>query len=294
MKKYNCLSCDFHSNLKGDYLRHLQTKKHKKSPQSHHLVTPKSPFSHHLVTPKSPFLHEKTSQQFTCKYCNKVFKYKQGMYRHIKYTCKKNKDEDFQELARLLNEKEKQMTVKETKMNTMENELIKMQKQIDKLTNKLQIHNLNQGVINNTNNVVNIQLLNHPDTDYSHLTHTDYITCIHDCNHCIKSLIEKVHFNKNKPENMNIYLSNIKGKYVMIYKDNIWQISDKKRQIDDLYDNNEMLLENWYDEYKEKYPDIILSFKRYLKNRDEDVVLNRIKEEILLMLYNKRKMIESE
>ena len=93
---------------------------------------------------------------------------------------------------------------------------------------------------------------------------------------------------------MNIYLSNIKGKYVMIYKDNIWQISDKKRQIDDLYDNNEMLLENWYDEYKEKYPDIILSFKRYLKNRDEDVVLNRIKEEILLMLYNKRKMIESD
>ena len=294
MKKYNCLSCGFHSNLKGDYLRHLQTKKHKKSPQSHHLVTPKSPFSHHLVTPKSPFLHEKTSQQFTCKYCNKVFKYKQGMYRHIKYTCKKNKDEDFQELARLLNEKEKQMTVKETKMNTMENELIKMQKQIDKLTNKLQIHNLNQGVINNTNNVVNIQLLNHPDTDYSHLTHTDYITCIHDCNHCIKSLIEKVHFNKNKPENMNIYLSNIKGKYVMIYKDNTWQISDKKRQIDDLYDNNEMLLENWYDEYKEKYPNIILSFKRYLKNRDEDVVLNRIKDEILLMLYNKRKMIESD
>jgi hypothetical protein len=216
------------------------------------------------------------------------------MYRHIKYTCKKNKDEDFQELARLLNEKEKQMTVKETKMNTMENELIKMQKQIDKLTNKLQIHNLNQGVINNTNNVVNIQLLNHPDTDYSHLTHTDYITCIHDCNHCIKSLIEKVHFNKNKPENMNIYLSNIKGKYVMIYKDNTWQISDKKRQIDDLYDNNEMLLENWYDEYKEKYPNIILSFKRYLKNRDEDVVLNRIKDEILLMLYNKRKMIESD
>tara|TARA_B100000424_G_scaffold260604_1_gene244622 strand:+ start:223 stop:1107 length:885 start_codon:yes stop_codon:yes gene_type:complete len=294
MKKYNCLSCGFHSNLKGDYLRHLQTKKHKKSPQSHHLVTPKSPFSHHLVTPKSPFLHEKTSQQFTCKYCNKAFKYKQGMYRHIKYTCKKNKDEDFQELARLLNEKEKQMTVKETKMNTMENELIKMQKQIDKLTNKLQIHNLNQGVINNTNNVVNIQLLNHPDTDYSHLTHTDYITCIHDCNHCIKSLIEKVHFNKNKPENMNIYLSNIKGKYVMIYKDNTWQISDKKRQIDDLYDNNEMLLENWYDEYKEKYPNIILSFKRYLKNRDEDVVLNRIKDEILLMLYNKRKMIESD
>ena len=27
-------------------------------------------------------------EEFRCKYCDKVFKYKQGMYRHIKYTCK--------------------------------------------------------------------------------------------------------------------------------------------------------------------------------------------------------------
>jgi len=294
MKKYNCISCDFHTNLKGDYLRHLQTKKHVESPFSHHLVTPKSPFSHHLVTPKSPFLEKKTPEHFPCKYCNKVFKYKQGMYRHIKYTCKKNKDEDFQELARLMNEKEKQMSLKETTMKSMKDDMIKMQKQIDKLTNKLQIQNINHGTIQNCNNLVNIQLLNHNDTDYSHLTPNDYANCISDCNKCVKTLIEKVHFNADKPENMNIFLSNIKGKYIMIYKDNTWQIQDKKRQIDDLYDNNEMVLENWYDEYKEKYPNIIQSFQRYLQNRDENIVLNKIKEEILLMLYNKRKMIPIE
>ena len=44
-----------------------------------------------------------------CKYCLKEFKHKQGMYRHIKYVCKKNKDEDFKELARLMNEQHKQM-----------------------------------------------------------------------------------------------------------------------------------------------------------------------------------------
>ena len=302
LKKYNCVSCDFHTNLKGDFLRHLQTKKHIESPQSHHLVTPKSPFSHPKVTPKSPQKHgflscvenqinEIVQEHFQCKYCKKAFKYKQGMYRHIKYTCKKNKDEDFQELARLLNEKEKQMKLNETKMH---NEMIKMQKQIDKLTTKLQIQNINHGTIQNGNNVVNIQLLNHKDTDYSHLTPKDYITCIRDCNKCVKTLIEKVHFNVQKPENMNIYLSNIKGKYIMIYKDNTWQIQDKKRQVDDLYDNNELLLENWYDEYKEKYPSIIQSFQRYLQNRAEDIVLNNIKEEILLMLYNKRKMIPIE
>ena len=209
------------------------------------------------------------------------------MYRHIKYTCKKNKDEDFKELARLLNENK-------TQIGTKDKQIEIMQKQIDKLVNKLQIQNINNGNVNQgtiINNTMNIQLLNHTDTDYSHLTPNDYINCINDCNKCVKTLIEKVHFNINKPENMNIYLSNIKGRYLMIYKDNEWQIKDKKTQVDDLYDYNEFVLEQWYDEYVEKYPNIIESFKTYLKNRDTNKLLNEIKEEILVMLYNKRKMI---
>ncbi len=294
-RKYNCLSCDFHTDLKGDFSRHLKTTKHMKSSQSHQKVTIESPISHHLVTPKSPISHEKEPHQFACKYCDKVFKFKQGMYRHIKYTCKKNNDEDFQELARLMNAQAKQLTAKNTEMNTMQKEMVQMQKQISKLTNKLQIQNINNGKVHNgNNNTVNIQLLNHSDTDYSHLTSNDYIHCIKNCNKCVKTLIEKVHFNTEKPENMNIYLSNIKGKYIMIYKDNTWQIQDRKRQLDALYDNNEIVLETWYDEYKEKYPNIIQSFQRYLHNRDGDIVLNRIKEEILIMLYNKRKMIPME
>ena len=210
------------------------------------------------------------------------------MYRHIKYTCKKNIDEDFKELARLLNEQLQESNKK------MENMRQSMQKQIDKLKSKLKIqtvitnHNTNH---NNfiQNNMFNIKLLNHEDTDYSHLTHNDYITCINNCNLCVKTLIEKVHFNMDKPENMNIFISNIKGNYIMIYKEDTWQIEKRKERIDDLYDQNEMVLETWYDEYKEKYPHIINSFQRYLQNRDEnDTVLNSVKDDILLLLYNKR------
>ena len=107
----------------------------------------------------------------------------------------------------------------------------------------------------------------------------------------MKNLIERVHFNENKPENMNIYISNIKGSYAMIYKEDKWQIVNKKEQIDNIYDYNEVVLETWYDEYKEQYPEIIASFKRYLKNREASCVLNRVKEQILLMLYNNRQMI---
>ena len=80
----------------------------------------------------------------------------------------------------------------------------------------------------------------------------------------------------------------------MIFKDNAWQIKDKKSQVDDLYDYNEFVLEQWYDEYVEKRPDIVESFTKYLKNRDSNTMLNEIKEEILVMLYNKRKMISIE
>ena len=138
MKKYNCESCNFHTDHKPNYLRHLRTSKHNKSSKSHQLVTPKSPISHQLYNN----MYLENFKPFTCHYCNKGFNFKQGMYRHIKYTCRKNKDEDFKELARLLNEKEKQMKDKDKKLDNL-------LKQISKLTNKLQIQNINM-IINQT------------------------------------------------------------------------------------------------------------------------------------------------
>jgi hypothetical protein len=254
--------------------------------QSHPKVTPKSPLSH----PKVTITDTNEESPFQCHYCQKKFKFKQGMYRHIKYSCKKNKDEDLKELARLLNEKDKHIREQGKKIQRMQDN---MQKQIDKLTQKLQIKNVVNGDVNQTTNqnIYNIQLLNYTETDYSHLTPMDYVQCIKKCNNCVKNLIERVHFNEKKPENMNIYISNIKGNYAMVYKDDKWQIVSKKEQIDDLYDCNEVMLETWYDEYKEQYPEIIKSFERYLEHRDGSEVVDRVKEEILLMLYNNRQMI---
>ena len=75
----------------------------------------------------------------------------------------------------------------------------------------------------------------------------------------------------------------------MLYKNNKWQLVNRKSQIDELYDSNEFMLEDWYKEYKDKYPQMIKSFERYLQNKDnDDNLLNNVKEEILLLLYNNR------
>ena len=211
------------------------------------------------------------------------------MYRHIKYTCTKNKDEDLKELVRLMNiQLEQQKNEFLSQLQTQKQELTKkiesQSKQIDKLMGKLEIH----GSFNT--NIQNINLLAYRETDVSHLTDQDYRSCLKKVNHCVKNMIEKVHFNPGKPENMNIYISNIKDKYIMLYDGANWNLANKKDEIDRLYEEKEMMLEEWLESNPEK--ELKDKFMKYLNNKESDECLNRIKDEIKLMLYNNQKMVE--
>lgn len=283
MKEYYCKRCKYYTRQKGHFNKHLKTKKHldgiqmiTEAPKNDSQLSSFNTFSDNQVS-ETP----NTSKVYNCKFCGSGFKHRQSMYRHMKSRCKKTEYNEMQELADLMNKK----------LEDKNNQLVLLQKQIDDLKSKLQIQNINNGINiqGDQNNTTNIQLLNYNKTDYDFLKEKDFVRCFMDNNHCVKALIEKVHFNKNKPENMNIYISCIKGKFVMVYRDNEWQIRDRQKQIDDLYETNEIILENWYDDYSEKYPHIIKSFTRYLKNKEEDTeLIKNVKSEILLMLYNKR------
>ena len=293
MPIYHCDLCNFSTPLKSNYTSHLSTKKHisisnlktiniPKQPK----VNPESTQSQQLVNPKSTQIATKVAHDFTCKYCEQKFKFKQSMYRHIKYTCTQNKDEDLKELVRLMNI---QIEQQKQELQTQKQEFIKkietQSKQIEKLMGKLEVN----GSFNN-NTINNIQLLAYRETDVSHLTDQDYRSCIKKVNHCVKHMIERVHFNPTKPENMNIYISNIKDKYIMVYDGMNWNLANKKDELDRLYEEKEMMLEEWLDSNPEK--ELKDKFLKYLNNKESDECLNRIKEEIKLMLYNNQKMIE--
>ena len=61
---YVCKCCDYKTIYQTNYKKHLETNKHKAK----------------MIVP------------CVCKHCDKEFKFRQSMYRHMKYTCKKNKD----------------------------------------------------------------------------------------------------------------------------------------------------------------------------------------------------------
>ena len=265
MVLYECATCKITTKQKANYLRHIGTIKHK--------ILNKTLESKPVVAESQPI---EKKNEYVCEYCDQKFSFKQSMYRHIKYRCTKNKDEDLKELVRLMNlqllEKEKQLDTKT--------------KQIEKLMSKLEINSS----FNTTHIQNNITLLAYKDTDTSHLTDKDYSACIKQVNFCVKRLIEKIHFNPAKPENMNFYISNLKDKYLMVYDNGNWNIKNKN-ELDYMYEEKEMLLEQWLEDEQHKYPELKEKFDRYLHNKEDDDTLNMIKEEIKLLCYNKKSMI---
>ena len=222
---------------------------------------------------------------FKCEYCSKIFKYKQTYYKHLNKCNEKNQVEEvkisMENLVKLLNQQ----------INTYKSELDKRDKQINELIQKSGIINCNNINIQN-----NINLLSYYKTDISHLTDKDYIHCLNHLNFCIPNLIKKIHFNPKKPENHNIFISNIKNNYVMVYDGKKWNLQNRNESIGDLIDEKELIIDQKLEEWVangNQYPDIMNKFNNYLHKKENDDILNKIKDEIQLLLFNNRSLIKN-
>ena len=282
----HCKCCHYNTKVKANFQKHLLTLKHKLKNENNSItgvytksINDTDTFieSQPKVNPKSTQIQPNAAAAYLCKYCDQSFKFKQSMYRHIKYSCTKNNDEDLKELVRLLN---LQLDTERKEREKVQKQLHSQSKQIERLMGKLEIH----GSFNN-NTINNITLLAYRNTDVSHLKTEDYIGFYKKVNHCVKQLIEKIHFNPEKPENMNIYISNMKDKYITVYDGSNWNLANKNEELTRLYEEKEQMLEEWL----ESNPNPMLKekFIKYLNNKESDDCLQHIMEEIKLMMYNK-------
>jgi len=243
------------------------------------------------------------SKTYKCEYCKKNYYSRQGKWQHLKKCkekvkddeCKKNMMDLVNRLNEQLEEKNKQLDEQKQQLNEQLNEqqlnlveqLKAKDKQIEELIKKA-------GITNNIQQ--NIKILAYKNTDLSHLTDKDYMYCLNRSNFCVPHLIKKIHFNSKKPENHNVYISNIKNKYIMAYDGKKWVLRDREETIDDLIDKNDFVLEQKLEEWIENgknYPIIMKKFNRYLEKKEKNQVINKIKEEIKLVLFNNREMIKS-
>lgn len=103
---------------------------------------------------------------------------------------------------------------------------------MNKIVNKNKITNTSTTNSNNniTNTVINnpvIKLVNFGSEDLSKISHNVFIDTIRNQGaNLYNKAIDGIHFNKDHPENQNIYISDINRGKVMIYKNEKWIIDN--------------------------------------------------------------------
>ena len=97
----------------------------------------------------------------------------------------------------------------------------------------------------------------------------------------IALLLRHLHFNPDHSENHNIMIPNKKSAFAKIFNGQAWQISDKKKTIDDMTDkayamiNEHYIKDNPYmDTFKDKYDTKDASVEKKIKRNTEIMILN--------------------
>ena len=105
-------------------------------------------------------------------------------------------------------------------------------------------------------------------------------------------LTETLHFNPKHPEYQNIYITNVKDKYAMMFDGKDWNLTMKDDLINRIYDDKK----NYIEENIDEFVDSLTSSRkqaldRWLDTSDDDERILKIKNDIRLLLYNKRNLV---
>jgi hypothetical protein len=276
MVEYICERCAKKFNKKSNYIAHLSRKNLCKS-----ICNDNKAQKNAQKAGKNSRNEEEKA--FFCDNCNKYFLKKYNCERHQK-TCKIKNNENLEKLYKEL--------LKEMKKQNKEIKMLKEQLYKPKTETKINAKNIcNNNNINSNNttnnNFVNIVAFGKEDIKY--ISKQEWIKLLNMKYMSVKGLIEKIHFNDKYPENSNVYISNLKDNYAMFYNGNKWIIETKNEVISNLIDTKTEHLENKFFEIINDLPKIVKQkFKEFLENNDDDSYLNNLKNEIKLMLYNKK------
>ena len=283
MIEYICESCNKKFDHKSTFLRH-KNRKFKCKPNNKNFCKNENGIlnsKNGINIPKMEY-----SNSTTCEFCNKTYSTIYNLNKHQK-KCRLKKDTD---------KKEELLELLKLEIGIdLETENLFLKQKINNLQKELEINkttNINYN-INNTNcNNKTINILAYDKTDLSHLSDKDYEEKKKKCFKCVPSLIKEAHFNPLKPENKNLYISNIKQNFIMKYNGEKWILTKQEDTLNELYENSSNILEDKIEDWetnKYKYdPSAVVKFYKFLEVKDKDDFKNKIKDDIKLILYNNK------
>lgn len=317
MVQYICSKCNKSFSLKGDYMRHIN-RKTSCQPNNVNLpiLTNIDQILVNLVNnsmENNKNVNQQANNINACSFCDKEFSTKYTLERHLNGRCKiknqqnKQKEDVYKIMIDSINElkatSEKQINelkiMNENQKNDYTKQINELKKEISK-SNKDTKSNIvnNINTLNNTTNnnqQINININAYKNTDMSFLSIEDIKSILNKGVKAVENLVEVVHFDKNRPENHNIYISNIKDNYVLLYDGQEWKRHDRSDIIYNLCDDNASFLGAQYEKLnnEKQLSDLIVKkFGCYYNKMNDDDMIADIETQVKLLLYNNRKMVE--
>jgi hypothetical protein len=166
--------------------------------------------------------------------------------------------------------------------------------QINKITiEKQNIENQN----NNVNNVVegdfnvdgDVKVVKFGDENLSYISDDTFKKIIGRGFKSLEEFMNHVHFNKDHPENHNIYVASMKDGHVITYNGERWDVGLADQVLDDLIQQKSDILEEKYDEIVDKLsPMESKKFNNFMNRKDDEKVNLKLKRELRVQLYNNR------
>lgn len=240
-------------------------------------------------------IQESLNSESKCIFCEKMFLNKGNIIRHIQSSCKIKKE--------LIDKKNKLIEIKNDlifgikKLNEKDEEIKYLKKKVEKLI-KNSPNNIiiNNTINNNTQNNYIININSFGNEDLSHITIDDYNKYLNGFFPGFVKFIEKVHFDKNMPENHNMCLSNLKSKYMHVYENNGWILKERNDVIENLVNKKYDMLVDKYDELEESGKigeKTIKNFEEFQKNYDNEEAQRNTKKDTMLMVYNNKDKVKN-
>ena len=282
MPNYKCGQCMKEFSQKCHYEKHIN----KKFPCNKNPQKPsKFPqFSSTIIKSES-----------ICNYCGKEFSRKDNLTRHINEYCKVKKEND-KKMDALM---ERLIKIEENNKRLEESD----KKNAEKIA-KLEEENSNyKKIINNTQNIgtlnnigmqnITFKINAYGTENSSKITVNDYKRILGRGMNSVPAFVEKLHFDKNVPENHNVYISNLRDEYVLMYDGKIWRLKNRDDALQQLYEDKSDILETKFEELLGRLDEpTIKMFNRFLKIKDDDEEkIKVIKKELKKTLYDNRKIV---
>jgi hypothetical protein len=312
MVEYKCDQCSKIYNNKYDFNRHLNRKNPCELKLSSLDEEPQITSENKITSSVSEV--EASSTELSCDFCKKTYTRKDNLNRHLLNGCKmktkletnklpafdNNKEEIFINLMRdmeimKLKVEENEKFKKEIQEKDIEIAALKANQQGQQIIDKQQINNvdkqqiIDKQIVNN-----NVKLIAFGKEDMSYLTDNICKQILSKGFQSVPKLIEHLHFNKEKPEYHNVYIPNLRNDFAMVFDGDDWALRDRDDVVTQLKDEKAEFISGKFHELLEAgelNEATIKKLKRFLKEKDEDPADSILKNDIKMILYNKRNMV---